>query len=149
MEPPWGKSAFIVEKVFNYDRYDAQLQRHTAALEAHEREPTKNLARIQLLVNAVKTSECLRSAAAMLERWDLDPPTLARLLRVKVWDLPTMAHWLHVGAGRLEEMLTAPVVPKDVFITVVVPFVVSMVGENRRHRAWILSVAELVAATVD
>ena len=100
-----------------------------------------------VLTKGVKLVEILQKGAEMLERWDLDPVTLARLMRVHTWDVDTVAYWLGITARQVRKILKVDgPVPKDALVTAVVPIALEGV-KGRAERAWILTVAELVAAT--
>ncbi len=143
MAVPWEHASYIVEKAPLYDRWDRRWQELTARLDADPGHPGL----CGVLIEGVRTAEVLRNDAALTERWDLDPPTLSRLMAVQTWDVPTIGHWLGLSERRVRRILKddGPV-PKEALVTAVVPLVLPTVT-SRRARAWILTVAELVAAT--
>lgn len=148
MARPWKHSTYIVEKAPLYDRWNRRWHDLTARLDAFRPASGCDAVMLSVLGDSVSTAELLRNGAAMAERWDLDPVTLSQLMAVKTWDVESIGYWLGLPELRVRQILKdgdSPI-PKEALVGAVVPLVVPTV-ESRRARAWILSVAEIIAAT--
>lgn len=148
MDAPWKNATYLIEQNPLYDRWDRRWRCLTRRLDAFRpSQDPSDAVMLAVLIEGVKTAEVLRNDAALVERWDLDPAALARLMRIQTWDAATIAHWLGLSLRQVRRMLRddGPI-PKEALVTAVVPLALPMV-EDRRKRAWILTVAEVVAAT--
>lgn len=149
MGGPWQNATYLVEKNPLYERWDRRWRDVTRRLDDFRPSghAVADAVMLSVLTDGVKTAELLRNDAALTERWNLDPAALAALMRVQTWDPATIAYWLGLSARQVCRILQGDgPVPKEALVTAVVPMALLKV-EERKRRAWILTVAEVVAAT--
>lgn len=150
MTEPWANCRYLVPKDAPYDRWRKRWDELTARLDAVEQETelsgTCDPREVTLLVEGIKHTEILRENAAMMERWDLDPGTLHRIGSIKEWSIDTVSQWLGLTAKQREKMgLKDMKIPPDVVVRVAIPLALPHIT-CRKHRAWVLTVGEIISA---
>jgi hypothetical protein len=150
MPEPWAGSTYIVPKDPAYDRWHRRWVRLTGELDALEAETRRtgecDAVLAAVLIENVKHAELIREGAAMAERWHMDADTLLRLSAVPEWTIKTISEWLGLDNRQRNKIKLKEVrVPPDVVVRVVVPLVLPHI-ESRRHRAWVLTVAEIISS---
>lgn len=150
MAKPWDNCRYLVPKHSAYDRWQRRWEELTARLDAleidTEESGTCDPREATLLIEGVKHTEILRENAAMMDRWDLDPITLSTIGSIKEWSIDTVSHWLGLTAKQRKKMgLRDMKIPPDVVVRVAIPLVLPHITD-RRHRAWVLTVGEIVSS---
>jgi hypothetical protein len=106
-----------------------------------------DLPQAMFLMKGVKSAEEGMSQSNLTERYDLDTTTLRELMSLQTWDRSAICRWLMIDK-KLARSLDMPEqsVPATVVARIFVPLVLEKV-DDRRHRAWLLTVAEIVQAS--
>lgn len=150
MAKPWANCTYLVPKISMYDWWQKRWERLTGELDALEMEARKtgtcSPEMAQLLIENVKHAEQIREGYAMTERWHLDCETLDRLRGVERWTIDTISAWLGLNPRQRAKIgLRETFVPPDVVVRVVIPLALPHI-ESRRHRAWVLTVGEIISS---
>lgn len=150
MAKPWANCTYLVPKDSPYDWWQARWKTLSGELDALEMQARQtgrcSPEMAQFLIENVKQAEIIREAAAMTERWHLDSDTLNGLRTVEIWSIDTIRYWLGLTRKQMARIgVKEEIVPADVVVTVVVPLALPHI-ECRRHRAWALTVAELISS---
>ena len=150
MPEPWASSTFLFAKDNVYDRWDARWTMLAARLDALERE-TKATGQCDsvyatYLVESIKHAELIRESAALTERFHVDATTLRRLNEVETWTLDAICSWFGLSKAQRRALdLRGVKFPREVVVRVAIPLVLPHI-KSRQHRAWILTLGELLAA---
>lgn len=150
MAEPWANCTYLVPKDSGYDWWQARWERLSGELDALETEArqtgTCSPEMAQFLIENVKLAELTREGFAMTERWHLDCETLDRLRGVERWTIDTISAWLGLSRKQRAKIgLRETFVPPDVVVRVVIPLALPHI-ESRRHRAWVLTVGEIISS---
>lgn len=106
-----------------------------------------NVPLAMFLVRSVKSAEEGIGQSNFTERYDLDTTTLRELMSLQTWDRSAICKWLMIDK-KLARSLDLP--EQSVSSTLVARIWVPLVLEktdDRRHRAWLLTVAEILGAS--
>jgi hypothetical protein len=150
MSEPWANCTYLVPKISMYDWWQRRWEKVTGELDALEMEArqtgTCSPEMAQFLIENVKHAEMIREGYAMTERWHLDCETLDRLRGVERWTIDTISAWLGLNRKQRAKIgLKETFVPPDVVVRVVIPLALPHI-ESRRHRAWVLTVGEIISS---
>ena len=150
MSEPWANCTYLVPKISMYDWWQRRWEKVTGKLDALEMEArqtgTCSPEMAQFLIENVKHAEMIRESFAMTERWHLDCETLDRLRSVERWTIDTISAWLGLSRKQRAKIgLKETFVPPDVVVRVVIPLALPHI-ESRRHRAWVLTVGEIISS---
>ena len=150
MAKPWANCTYLVPKISMYDWWQRRWEKVTGELDAQEMEArqtgTCSPEMAQFLIENVKHAEMIREGYAMTERWHLDCETLDRLRGVERWTIDTISAWLGLNRKQRAKIgLKETFVPPDVVVRVVIPLALPHI-ESRRHRAWVLTVGEIISS---
>lgn len=144
-------SRYVIEKSSSYTWWENQWQSYADRLDAVELEGRRtgspDLLQAGYLIDCVKNAEAALKHAGLVERWDLSATTLYDLMTVTTWDVDTIRYWLCLPPRVMSKIgITESVVPPDVVSRIVVPLALEQL-DDRRHRAWCVTVAEIVLAS--
>ena len=148
MSEPWANCRYLVPKDSMYDWWHERWKILTTKLDALESEArqtgTCSVEMAQFLIQSVKHAELIREGFAMAERWHLDCKTMDQLMGVQRWTIDAISAWLGLNQTQRDKIgMREAFVPPDVVVRVVIPLVLPHI-DNRRHRAWVLTVGDIV-----